>query len=230
MGARDPGVTVPTPTPVNLPAGTRITAVSADGYDGMVLTSSGGVLTWGQNTYGQLGDGTTADSLTPVAVHLPAGTRVTAIAAGGTDGLALTSSGSVLAWGWNTYGQLGDGSTANSSTPVAVHLPAGTRVTAIAASEGGSLLVTSSGSLLGLGSPGSPTLVPVPVHLPTGTRVTAIADSDTHGLAVTSTGSVLAWGSNNDGQTRGRYHRRQSHAGPGGSAGGHPCHLRLRRR
>ena len=68
-------------------------------------------------------------------MHLPAGTRVTAVTAGSSDSLALTSTGGVLAWGDNRYGQLGDGTTTNSSTPVPVHLPAGIRVTAVAAGD-----------------------------------------------------------------------------------------------
>ena len=194
-------VTVPAPTPVNLPAGTRLTAVAAGGYDSLAVTSAGGVLAWGQNTYGQLGNGTTATANTspPAPVDLPKGTRVTAIAAGGNDGLAVTSSGGVLAWGWNAYGQLGDGTRANSSTPVPVDLPAGVRVTAVAADGVDSLLVTSTGSLLGMGmSTGS--LTPIPVALPAGTRVTSVATGDNYSLAVTSAGGVLAWGQNTYGQ------------------------------
>ena len=52
------------------------------------------------------------NSLIPVPVHLPAGVRVTAVAADGDYSLALTSTGSVLAWGENNDGQLGDGTTA----------------------------------------------------------------------------------------------------------------------
>ena len=194
-------VSVPAPAAVNLPGGTRLTAIAAAGYDSLALTSAGGVLAWGQDTYGQLGNGTTATANTspPAPVDLPKGTRVTAIAAGGNDGLAVTSSGGVLAWGWNAYGQLGDGTRANSSTPVPVDLPAGTRVTSVAADGVDSLLVTSTGGLLGMGmSTGS--LTPVPVDLPAGTRVTSIATSDNYSLAVTSTGRVLAWGQNTYGQ------------------------------
>ncbi|NIL44250.1 cell wall anchor protein, partial [Salinispora arenicola] len=81
---------------------------------------AGTVLAWGRNFFGQLGDGTTADSSTPVAVSLPSGITVTAITAGDDHSLGLTSAGTVLAWGRNFFGQLGDGTTADSSTPVAV--------------------------------------------------------------------------------------------------------------
>jgi len=59
------------------------------------------VLAWGNNFYGQLGDGTRNDSHVPVAAALPKGTKVIAVAAGGTSSLAVTATGKVLAWGDN---------------------------------------------------------------------------------------------------------------------------------
>ncbi len=133
-----PGSTVP--VQADLPAGTTATAV-AGGYGfSVALTSTGQVLAWGQNDVGQLGDGTFTDRTTPLQVHLPAGTTVTAIAAGDDYVLALTSNGQVLAWGYNEWGQLGNGVTGGESdVPVAVHLPAGTTVTAISSGAGHAL-------------------------------------------------------------------------------------------
>src|SRR5437773_753599 len=86
--------------------------------------SAGNVWSWGDNAYGQLGDGTTASSSTPVRViNLSGGylSGVVAVAVGGLHSLALKSDGTVWAWGYNGYGQLGDGTTMNSrSTPVQV--------------------------------------------------------------------------------------------------------------
>jgi alpha-tubulin suppressor-like RCC1 family protein len=188
-----------TPAPVDLPVGTRVTAVATDYDHGLAVTSDGGVFAWGQNGDGQLGDGSTTNSYPPVPVDLPAGTRITAVAAGGDYSLAVTSDGRLLAWGDNNYGQLGDGSTANSSTPVWVDLPAGTRVTAVAA-DGYSLAVTSDGRLLAWGENDSGITTPVPVDLPAGTRITAVAGGGNYNLAVTSGGRVLAWGENDYGQ------------------------------
>jgi alpha-tubulin suppressor-like RCC1 family protein len=64
-----------------------------------------------------------------------------AISAGGGTGLAVTSAGRVLAWGYNADGELGDGGTSDSSTPVRVDLPPGTQVTAIAVGGAFSLAV-----------------------------------------------------------------------------------------
>ncbi len=195
-----------TPVAVRLPAGTTVTAIAGSDTHSLALTSAGTVLAWGGNTFGQLGDGTTTSSSTPVAVRLPAGTTVTAIAAGANHSLAITSTGAVFAWGENRAGQLGDGTTTSSSTPVAVRLPAGTTVTAIAGGLGHSLAVTSTGTTLAWGgnargqlgdgtTTGSST--PITVKLP---PATAVAAGDFHSLALTATDTVHAWGANSFGQ------------------------------
>jgi len=209
------------PVTVNLPAGTKVTAVAAGAEHSLALTSTGAVFAWGWNIYGQLGNGSTGSSDVPVNVSLPAGTKVTAVAVGTLHSLALTSTGAVLAWGYNADGELGDGGTANSDVPVKVKLPAGTKVTAVAAGGYYSLAVTSTGAVYAwgyntdgeLGEGGTANSdVPVKVKLPAGTKVTAVAAGGFlygvgeatvgpgHSLAVTSTGAVYAWGYNTDGE------------------------------
>ncbi|ABP54434.1 RCC1 domain-containing protein [Salinispora tropica] len=197
-----------TPVTVGLPAGTTITALAAGGSHSLALTDTGVVLAWGSNSRGQLGDGTTTDRSTPVTVGLPAGTTITALAAGRRHSLALTDTGAVLAWGSNSNGQLGDGTTTARSTPVTVGLPAGTTITALAASTY-SLALTDTGAALAWGSNSRGQLgdgtttdrsTPVTVSLPAGTTITALAASYDHSLALTDTGAVLAWGSNSNGQ------------------------------
>ncbi len=197
------------PVGVSLPAGVTVTAVATGGKHSLALTSTGEVLAWGNNFYGQLGDGTTKDSHTPVPVALPKGTTVVAVAAGGTSSLAVTTAGQVLAWGDNHYGQLGNASTVNSDVPVRVRLPAGARVVAVRASYNYSLALTAGGRVLTWGYNGSGQLgtgyhtaseVPVLVKLPRRTRVAAIATGGYDGLVLTKTGRMLAWGDNRFGQ------------------------------
>ena len=82
------------------------------------LGPNGNVQCWGRNVYGQLGDGTTTDSLSPVGVV--GLNSVTAVSAGAGHTCALIATGTVKCWGLNMDGELGNGTTTNSSTPVAV--------------------------------------------------------------------------------------------------------------
>jgi alpha-tubulin suppressor-like RCC1 family protein len=197
------------PTAVHLPATTKITEMRAGCFHAVALTSAGQVLAWGLNTVGQLGNGTTTASTTPVKVKLPVGVKVTEVRAGCSYSLALTSTGQVLAWGLNAVGQLGNGTTTASTTPVKVSLPAGTTVKEIAAGDAHSLARTSTGQVLAWGfnadgELGDGTTIdrhrPVSVALPPGVTVTGIAAGEFHSLAVTSTGGALAWGFNNQGE------------------------------
>nr|WP_028183229.1 chromosome condensation regulator RCC1 [Salinispora arenicola] len=198
-----------TPVAVDLPADTTVTAVAAGHDHSLAVTSAGTALAWGDNRFGQLGDGTTTDSTTPVEVSLPMGVTITAIAAGDDHSYAVTSAGTALAWSDNDRGELGDGTTTRSSTPIPVDLPVNTTVTAVAGGIGHGLALTSGGTVLawGLNSDGqlgdgttTDSSAPVEVSLPASTAVTAVAAGSLHNLAVTAGGTALAWGNNSDGR------------------------------
>ena len=199
-----------TPVRVHIPAGTTIKAIRAGCFHSLALTSTGQVLAWGLNANGELGNGTTTDSHIPVPVSLPTGTTVKAISAGEAHSLALTSTGQVLAWGFNAVGQLGNASTTDSDTPVPVALPTGTKVAGVAAGGLHSLALTSTGQVLawgfglqgelGNGTDNNNSDTPVMVTLPPGTTVRQLSAGCEHSLALTSTGQVLAWGFNGDGE------------------------------
>jgi alpha-tubulin suppressor-like RCC1 family protein len=122
-----------------------VTAIAAGSYFSLALKTDGTVRAWGLNNVGQLGDGTTTFvRLTPVQVQNLSG--VTAIAAGFAHSLALRTNGFVQAWGFNDFGQLGDGSTIERDKPVTVGNLSG--VTAIAAGSNFNLAVSTSGALL----------------------------------------------------------------------------------
>ncbi len=113
--------------------GTALAAGGPGAGRGSGPVASGSLLAWGKNVNGELGDGTRKTRSVPVTVTLPTGTKVTAVTAGAHHTLALTAAGSVLAWGSNTDGELGDGATQTSLVPVSVNLAPGIRITAVQA-------------------------------------------------------------------------------------------------
>ena len=111
--------TRPTPVAVSGLGDSVVVAVAAGWGHTCAVTSAGAVLCWGSNADGQLGDGTTTDRLTPVVVS-GLGNGAAAIAAAPRHTCAVTCAGGVWCWGWNGSGQLGDGTTTDALTPVAV--------------------------------------------------------------------------------------------------------------
>ena len=99
--------------------------VAAGMFHAIAVLADGTVRSWGFNRWGQLGDGTTQDSPTPVVVRDPGDppgnlTGVISVSAGWAHNLALLADGTVRSWGANHHGQLGDGSIENRLTPVTV--------------------------------------------------------------------------------------------------------------
>ncbi|MBK6591268.1 MAG: hypothetical protein IPG23_00295 [Burkholderiales bacterium] len=167
------------------------------------MLNTGEIQCWGDNTYGQLGNGTTANALLPTlvnglgkSVHLSSGTRHTC---------ALLASGTIQCWGDNAYGQLGNGTTIGSRTPVTV-----TGVSnALALSSGRyhtcAVLATGSATCWGdnaLGQLGNGTTI----ASSTPGSVSGIGDAVTissgtaHTCILTTSGNVSCWGRNSEGQ------------------------------
>lgn len=134
---------------------TGVTAIAVGGNHTIALKGDGTVWAWGYNGVGALGDGTTVNKSTPVQVLGAGGvgflTGVTAIAVGTMYTVALKGDGTVWAWGWNSNGEVGDGTIVNKSTPVQV-LGAGgtgflTGVTAIAAGGEHTVALKGNGTI-----------------------------------------------------------------------------------
>ena len=189
---------------VHLPSGVTATAICAGTSFGLAIGSDGNVYAWGTNSPG-LGSGTTS-STTPVKVGLPAGVTASAIAAGPAFGLAIGNDGNIYGWGGNGYGQLGNGTKTNSSTPVVANLPTGVTAKVIAAGSATTMAICSDGNIyewgsnssgqVGNGTMTSPQLTPAMVRMPTGVTAKAIAGGRTSSLAIGSNGILYQWGDN----------------------------------
>jgi alpha-tubulin suppressor-like RCC1 family protein len=119
-------------------------AVTAGGGHTCALTDDGAVWCWGDNQFGQVGDGTTTDSRVPAEV-IGSDASVTSVSAGANHTCAVLANGVVKCWGENSTGQLGDGTTANSPTPVTVQGLSG--VAAVAAGDSYTCALTTAGAV-----------------------------------------------------------------------------------
>jgi alpha-tubulin suppressor-like RCC1 family protein len=186
-----------------------VTAIAAGGFHSLALDDKNNVWVWGYNRYGQLGDGTKTNRLTPVQVKIKDidGTLVplsgvAAIAAGGFHSLALDSNSMALVWGRNNFGQLGDGTKTNRLTPTPVGISASAlaggwyHTLAINKDNGGvwSWGRNNNGQLGNGKTKGS--LTPVQVDL----SAKILAAGAGHSLALKDNGEVWTWGKNSSGQ------------------------------
>ena len=176
-------------------------AVSAisNGFDySCTLLNSSAVKCWGTNDYGNLGDGTTTQRLTPVTVS-GLGSGVSALAAGNRTACAVLDTGAVRCWGRNDYGQVGTGATsADVSTPFTVPGLSGVSAVSVGAHFSCALLRTGAVKCWGRGGhvgdgTSSPRYTPVDV-VGLSSGVIAIASGNYHTCAVLNTGAVRCWG------------------------------------
>jgi alpha-tubulin suppressor-like RCC1 family protein len=199
-------------------AGRTVVAIAAGAFHNLALCSDGGMVAWGYNNHGQLGDGTRVTRRVPVAVPQVgalAGKRVVALAAGAYQSFALCEDGTVAAWGYNDEGQLGDGGTVSALIPVAVKADgvlAGRRIISLAAGQYHTLGLCADGGVVSWGynargqlgdSSTADSLLPVDLRtrgVLAGRLVKAVAAGSYHSVALCSDGTLAVWGYNHRGQ------------------------------
>ncbi len=236
MGPEDcyPGFPEPCSlVPVSVSGLSKASSIATGGAHGLALLKDGTVMAWGGNGDGALGAGNITSlhaeevigpetcevfldhweyfpcSMTPIAVSGLG--EAAAVAAGGGFSLALLKNGTVMAWGYNEAGVLGNLTPPRISTvPVAVG--GLSEVTAIAAGEGFALALRKNGTVMGWGENGDGQLgeatgpknceecIPTPVTVSGLSEVVAIAAGGRQSLALLKDGTVMAWGANREGQ------------------------------
>ena len=196
----------PTPEPTPEPTPTPTPTVSPS-Y----------TVSWGDNFNGQLGNGTGTDSITPVAVNTAgvlAGKTITSVSAGSQHTCALAD-GKPYCWGYNNYGQLGNGNTTQSLTPVEVNTTgvlAGKTITTVSTGNFHTCVLTDDGQAYcwgygGYGQLGNGTLTntaTTPVAVTTtgvlaGKTITAISTGGYH-TCVVADNAAYCWGRGDYGQ------------------------------
>ncbi|MCL2788126.1 MAG: Ig-like domain-containing protein [Micrococcales bacterium] len=215
------------PTPMESPTGggvrvsgtvpPKFTTVAAGGYGGYALDEAGHIWAWGYNNFGQLGNGTTTNSPRPVLVEGEGSETLppfVAIAGGNYSAHALDEDGYVWGWGWNSSGQLGNGTTTISRWPVRVEAAtSGTLPLFKAITSGGNTTFAldiydriwawgyNSNGQVGNGN-GENTSLPALVQASSGTLppFAAIAAGYTTAYALDKSGHIWAWGDGGSGR------------------------------
>jgi len=180
-----------------------VTALAAGGNHSCALLVSGAVQCWGNNSEGQLGNGTTTASTTPVPVS--GISTATAVAVGTSHSCAVLAGGSVQCWGDNRFGQLGNGTTTSSTTPITVSGISTATVVEMGSSHSCALLASGAMQCWGsngwgqLGN-GTTTASTTPVTVRGISTATAVAAGNLHSCALLASGAVQCWGRNGEGQ------------------------------
>lgn len=193
--------THPTPT---LNGATGLNQSGTGSYHTCAVKSDASVMCWGDNDYGELGDGTREQHLLPVAV--PGLQNVVSVAASSTfSSCARKSDGTVLCWGYNIQGQLGDGTTSDRLTPVPVQGLGAASDVSMGSLHTCAVKTDATVACWGLNAAGDlgdgttdSHLTPVVIAGFSG--VMAVATGDQHTCALKSTGTVWCWGDNGYGQ------------------------------
>lgn len=181
--------------------GNQVADIGAGMNHTCALTKAGGVKCWGRNEYGQLGNGTHTNSFTPVGVS-GLENNVVAIDVGSTHNCALTSSGDVKCWGYNYYGQLGNG-VVSFDSPVPVNVIGLSDVVSVVTGGYHSCALREDGTVMCWGThtangTNSNSTVPVPIQ-----NLDDAVNISTHGghtCVLSTSGGVKCWGSNIYGQ------------------------------
>ena len=179
-----------------------VSKVATGTYHSLAVKTDGSLWAWGYNSDGQVGNGTSGSGTnlsTPVRIM----DGVVQVAAGCYHSLAVKTDGSLWAWGYNYYGQVGNG-TSGSGTDVSTPVKIMDGVVQVAAGRSHSLAVKSDGTLwawgynyygqVGNGNSGSGTNISTPVKIMD--SVSKIYAGSYHSLAIKTDGTLWAWGNN----------------------------------
>ncbi|MEZ4382117.1 MAG: hypothetical protein R3A79_12270 [Nannocystaceae bacterium] len=199
--------TTPQPTPARPPVDPTV-EITSQGRHTCARRQSGQVQCWGKNLFGQLGDGTTQDQRSPVAVAGLSG--ATAVAVGLNHSCAIERRGGVLCWGNNEQGQLGDGGGgrpgAGSLRPTqvrglsdAIQISSGSKH-ACALRRGGTVVCWGSNANGQVGENGADRATTAPVPVPGLSQVVEVRAGGNHTCARQGGGAVQCWGRNTEGE------------------------------
>jgi len=178
-------------------------AICAGYFHTIAIKTDGSLWAWGQNTFGQLGDGTTTDRNSPVQIGTA--TNWASISAGYYHTIATKTDGTMWAWGYNYEGELGDGTNADKNSPI--QIGTATNWASISAGQNHTIAIKTNGSLWAWGSnqlgqlgDGTNIYKNSPVQIGTATNWASISAGHKFTIAIKTDGSLWAWGNNSENQ------------------------------
>ena len=187
-------------------AGTNWKQVGCGLYHTAAIKTDGTLWTWGQNTNGQLGDNTAVNKSSPVQT-IAAGTNWKQVGCGFYHTAAIKTDGTLWTWGYNNYGQLGDNTIANKSSPVQT-IAAGTNWKQVGCGFYHTAAIKTDGTLWtwgynNYGQLGDNTIARKSSPVQTiagGTNWKLVGSGGYHISAIKTDGTLWTWGNNNFGQ------------------------------
>ena len=193
-----------TPQTITTPSDRKVVKVKPGATHTCILLDDGGVMCWGRDNVGQLGNGDTSDTIhTPSSnVELPEGRAATDLSVGDHHSCALLDNGSITCWGLNNYGQLGENTTTNRPIPVYAHLPTGSPAVSVSVGPHNSCAILENSSVycwghnhfgrLGIGVTGG--IYQLPMFVEGATNVVDLSLDYDHTCALSENGSISCWG------------------------------------
>ncbi|KAL5145968.1 Ultraviolet-B receptor UVR8 [Glycine soja] len=197
------------PQPIIALQGLRIKQIACGDSHCLAVTMEGEVQSWGRNQNGQLGLGTSEDSLVPQKIQTFQGVPIKMVAAGAEHSVAITENGELYGWGWGRYGNLGLGDRNDRWIPEKVSSVDCDKMVMVACGWRHTISVSSLGGLytygwskygqLGHGN-FEDSLVPQKLQALSDKLISQVSGGWRHSMALTSTGLLYGWGWNKFGQ------------------------------
>jgi alpha-tubulin suppressor-like RCC1 family protein len=192
-------------TPIQVGTDTNWISISNKRHTTVSIKADGTLWSWGDGSVGQLGNNSITHTSSPVQTA-PGGTDWHLASAGQYHTIAIKSNGTLWSWGNNTvYGQLGDNSTVNKSTPV--QIGTGTNWQSISCGSNHNVALKSDGTLWswGLNNVGqmgdsTSTSKSTPVQVGTDINWRCISSGGLHTTSIKTDGTLWVWGKNTSGQ------------------------------
>jgi alpha-tubulin suppressor-like RCC1 family protein len=203
------GVNKHIPTAVAMPANRTFISISGGGAHACALDDLNNAWCWGYGWNGQLGENSSDDQYAPVPTIMPSGRTFSQLIAGGSFTFAIDDLGNVWSWGYNGYGQLGNGGTSYRPTPSTIIMPSGRTFVSLSIGVFHTCAIDDLGNgwCWGLNDDGqlgddssTDRYIPKAVEMPANRTFQSIDPGHLHTCAIDDLGNAWCWGTNVSGQ------------------------------